>query len=694
MKNWKSSLLPILSLLALASCGDNASLQGQNAANDDVELATQDKHCGQDHQQFAQCSDGAFQLQLLHFADIDGGRDILNNAVRFSALLDSFRSQYANTLVLSSGDNWIPGPEYNVGGDDSLTPILGVAANGRAHVAYLNAMGVQATVVGNHELDLNTDEFAELIAPETRDSNVWQGAQFPYLSANLDFSTDEHLAPLIAENGLMNTDQVGQVAASTVILVNGEMIGVVGASTPALSSITKTGGMIVLPSDEDDIAGLAAEIQKHVDPLKKRGINKIILLAHMQQIAIEQQLAPLLDGVDIIVAGGSNTILADKNDRLRDGDAAEGDYPLVYQSASKEPVVVVNTDGDYTYLGRFVVTFDQHGVMLPSSLDSTINGAYATDKQSLTEHNLTLADAIPQVQTITNTLNQALQAKLGTVFGSTAVYLNGDRVSVRTQETNLGNLTADANLAYAQSIDKSVAISIKNGGGIRAPIGSCAVPAGSTDAKVVCSPPAGVQGINKSGDVTQLDMEIALRFNSALNNLTVTGSQLKGIIEYGVSATRDGATPGRFPQVAGMRFSFDPAKAVNSRVQNLVVLDDNGALPGGNTVTVVQNGQLDPSVAKQTFRLVTLDFLVDGGDGYKFPTDARANLVNLKAAGQKTGMVTITDDGTEQDALAEYLSSHYLKAGTVFDKKDLPAAQDTRIQNLSEVALDSVLKLK
>ena len=84
-----------------------------------------------------------FQLQLLHFADVDGGRDIIGNAPRFSAILNKFRSEMPDkTLVLSSGDNWIPGPEYNIATDDSLAAVLGTAGAGRAHVAWLNALGV------------------------------------------------------------------------------------------------------------------------------------------------------------------------------------------------------------------------------------------------------------------------------------------------------------------------------------------------------------------------------------------------------------------------------------------------------------------------------------------------------------------------------------------------------------------------
>ena len=59
----------------------------------------------------------------------------------------------------------------------------------------------------------------------------------------------------------------------------------------------------------------------------------------------------------------------------------------------------------------------------------------------------------------------------GNIFGKTDVYLEGRRTEVRAQETNLGDLTADANLWYAQKTDGAVIVSIKNGGGIRDSIG-------------------------------------------------------------------------------------------------------------------------------------------------------------------------------------------------------------------------------
>ena len=628
-----------------------------------------------------------FELQLLHFADVDGGRDIVGNVKYFSALVDTFRGEYDNTVLLSSGDNWIPGPDYSVAAD--LSEQLGNAAAGRAHVAFLNELGVQASAFGNHEFDLGTAEVAGLLAAD----GDWQGAQFPYLSSNLDFSASD-LSALVGEDGTPAADLAGKVAASAVIRVGGEVIGVVGATTPTLATISSPDGITVTPEDHTDYTALAAIIQQQVDALTDEGINKVVLLAHMQQIAIEKTLAPLLSGVDIIVAGGSNTILADSNDRLRDGDSAADSYPLAFTSSNNEPVLVVNTDGDYTYLGRLVVNFDEDGVIVEELLNDSINGAYAADEQGLLENAIADADMIDGVVTLSDALQAALIDRVGTVFGKTDVYLNGERGSVRTEETNLGNLTAEANLVYAQATDASVAISLKNGGGIRAAIGSCSYPAGSTNPEdLTCSAPAGVEGVNEAGDISQLDIETSLRFNNSLALITVNGEQLKEIVEHAVAGWAEGSTPGSFGQVAGIRYSFDPTQDADSRIVNLVVLDSNGAEADGDTVTIVENGALDATAATQTFRMVTLGYLGTGGDGYPFPyTDAAADFVDLEEAGVQSGAATFADNGTEQDAFAEYLlANHPTDGSNNFADEDTDAANDSVIQNLSVVETDTVL---
>ena len=482
--------------------------------------------------------------------------------------------------------------------------------------------------------------------------------------------------------------QANSIAASTVIQVNGEKIGVVGATTPTINNvnvrISDPGDVTVLPQPFDSdpipeqIDALAAEIQADVDALLDADpdVNKVVLLAHMQQISIEQELAERLTDVDIIVAGGSNTRLLDENDRLRSGDTAQGVYPIIKTDADGKPVAVVNTDGNYKYVGRLVIDFDANGEIIPESYDPTISGAYATDQQGVADLGAeNLVD--PEIQAIVDALEAVIVEKESNVFGVSNVYLNGVRSSVRIEETNLGNLTADANLAIAKQADPDVVISLKNGGGIRDDIGQVIVPAGGTGEPEFL-PNEGIPGVKPDGGISETDIANTLRFNNGLTLLTITAEELLAVIEHGVAASTldDSNTQGRFPQVSGLEFSFDLTAAAGDRVQSLAVLDENG----NDVDVIVQNGELvgDPT---RTFRMVTLSFLAAGGDGYSFPDRDVVEITQPDDA-PRTGLATFAPDGSEQDALAEYLAANF-NADTPFASPDTPRDLDTRIQNLA-----------
>ena len=448
-------------------------------------------------EELPQRDEAVFTLQLLHASDMDG-----------------FRQQFPDkTLVLSSGDNYVPGPRYFAAGDDANEEAPGVPGNGRGDIALLNAMGFQASGLGNHELDRGTGAFAAAIGFEDNGRGTYPGAMFPYVARNLTFAGDVDLAGPVVPDGQDAILAAGSLAKSVVITVDGNRVGVVGATTPAPKRLTGTGGITVQPSDGADVDALAAIIQQEVDALVSQGINKVILLAHMQQIAVEKALAAKLVDVDIIVAGGSHMILADATDRLRTGDTAAGAYPLIFESSKGEPLLLVNTDGDYRYLGRLVVDFDEQGLGLPESIDRYISGAYATDRHG----GRGLAGRpIPEVTSVTKSLRGVLGDRGVVTLGKTSVYLAGNRRDVRTQDTNLGNLTADANLWFAQAFDPEVAVSLKNGGGIRDRVGLELQPPGTVDSKdVVFLPPAAnPDSGTEEGEISQYDVETVLRFNN------------------------------------------------------------------------------------------------------------------------------------------------------------------------------------
>ena len=626
-----------------------------------------------------------FRMQLLHSADVDGVGP-LANVRNYSGLLDRLRSQMPDeTLFVTSGDNYIPGPTYAAGADPSLAPLLGVPGVGRADITFLNLMGLQASAVGNHDLDEGLAVFGGIIGIDMASSGFYPGAQFPYLSSNIDFSGTP-VAPLLAPNA--RPGAAGSIARSATFVVGGQTVGVVGASSPTFPQITNTGNAIVRPpllsTGMIDVPALAAEIQTAVDELTTAGVDKVVLVAHMQVLDVERALAPLLRDVDIIVGGGSNTILADADDLIRPGDVVQGTYPELYTSPSGATVALVNTDGDYTYLGRLVARFDLAGRVIEDSLDPTINGAYATDDMSLLLRFGTIPPANPGVSALADAVTGVIQGTEGNVLGFTSVYLDGRRPTVRTQESNLGNLTADANLFVAKQADPTVTISLKNGGGIRADIGDLVFPPGSSDpADLRLLPPAAIPGVKPEGGISQFDITSALSFNNTLTLVTLSASQVRALFEHGLGFPGVGIVQeGRFPQAAGVRVSFDPAAPFGSRIVDLTVVDeDNGAV----IAQIVSGGAL---VSSGSFRIVTLNFLAAGGDGYPFPdlTDPALDVLDLAMdpSSLPVGVSDFAAPGSEQDALAEYLAARFATSDTAFAQPEVPRAQDQRIVFLGQ----------
>ena len=450
---------------------------------------------------------GQYTLQLLHASDLEGGVEAIDRAPNFAAIVDALEEEHPNTILLSAGDNYIPGPFFSAASDGSVEPVLqsvydqyygGITENnleggvGRIDLTIMNVLGFDASALGNHEFDAGTSTVADIIGAEVDESEVnWIGNQFPYLSANLGFSGDGNLSGLFTSD-LLNSNQFESdpntllpgekksIAPATLIERGGELIGVVGATTPLLQSISSPGDTEVKEpgSGTNNMSDLASILQPVIDDLMDAGANKIILVSHLQQIMLEEELAGLLNGVDIIVAGGSDSVLASEDDDLlpEDQDNVYADYPLISSNADSDPVLIVSTNGEYSYVGRLVVDFTPSGVIDVSSI-ADASGPYISDEETVIDLWGSVEAAFTEgtkgnlVQQLTDAVLDVVIEKDGNTFGKTAVYLDGRRSQVRSEETNLGNLTADANLWAARNFDPTTLVSIKNGGGIRSAIG-------------------------------------------------------------------------------------------------------------------------------------------------------------------------------------------------------------------------------
>lgn len=649
-----------------------------------------------------------FKLQLLHIADAEAGLLASQTAPNLAALVDAFDGTYPNTLILAGGDNFIPGP-FAAAGTDSLVSATHNKGNNpfAADIEIHNRIGVEASTVGNHEFDFGTNAFSDAIG----DTN------FPYLTCNLDFSGDTGISSRYQETvgvvGLEEASNVkNKIVPSCVVTKGTEKIGLVGVTTQIVEGISSTGnvevkGFVGDGLETNNMALLASQVQPVINDLISQGVDKIVLMAHLQQITFEQQLAPLLTGVDIVLAAGSNTRLGDSTDVAASftGHAADfaGNYPIYTSGADGLPTVIVNTDNEFTYLGRLVADFDADGILIVPNLTANIteNGAYAA-----TAANVATAWGVPEidlpttafasntkgalVKQITDAVQGVITVKDGAIRGYSDVYLEGERNFVRNQQTNLGDISADSMIFVGKSALPSAAhvVALKNGGGIRAAIGSVAVGSGEK-----LPPLANPAASKPAGAISLLDIENSMRFNNGLMLCDTTPAGLKAILEHGVASL---GGQGRFPQIGGIRFSYVPTATAGSRIQSIVLTDENDNI----TARVVSGGMVR-SDAPATITVVTLNFLANGGDTYPFKANAdnfRFLLndgtlsANIDEALNFTSSPTVVPANIlgEQLALSNYLLNRYATPATAYDIAETVPALDTRIQSTA-VRTDNVL---
>ena len=519
-------------------------------------------------------------LTLLHNNDgesrlinLGSGKEDFGGVARFKTLVDELRWEATAAapmvdqrgakrvaLMLSSGDNFLAGAEFNSSLDKGI-PFYDTIA--------MDLIGYHAVAIGNHDFDFGPDVLADFILG-------YQVTQPPYLSANLDFSFEPRLQAL--------ADQ-GHIARSVVVKERGEQFGIIGAITPVLPFISSPRNTIV-------IADVAAAVQAEVDRLEAMGINKIILISHLQSISEDLDLAPMLRGVDIMVAGGGDEVLANPGNLLVPGDSIYGPYPIMTTAADGRSVPVVTTAGGYSYVGQLVAGFDRQGNLLMVHETSGPVRVAGGDQPDAVQPD-------PEVQMrVVEPLLAALAERASTVVGISEVDLDGRRATVRTRESNEGNLIADALLWQATQLAPGFGISapdvsLQNGGGIRN------------------------DSIIAAGPVTVLDTENMVPFPNFLSVVEgISREQFKEILENAVSRVE--FSDGRFAQISGFSFIYDATGTPQ-------LLDGDGNVTqAGNRVqeVVLNNGTVIVSagvvVPGEPLSIATIDFLARGGDQYPY----------------------------------------------------------------------------
>lgn len=254
----------------------------------------------------------------------------------------------------------------------------------------------------------------------------------------------------------------------------------------------------------------------------------------------DKRLARCAPGIDVIIGGHEHTVLQ--------------------SLAGRTPIFKMGSDG--RNLGRIDLNISRR--------DGTV--------ESVDWEIIPVTDGVeeePQAAALIAEYEKKLSAELDLPVGRTTVELDARQETNRARETNLGSFIADA---YRQQTGAEIAI--VNGGSIRS--------------NTTYGP----------GALTKRDVLSILPFENAVVKIEVTGATLRAALEHGVSRVREEKEAGLFPQVSGLRFTYDGRLATGARVTSVTV---------GNA----------PLADRKTYTLAVNNYVLGGGDGYTMFKGAR-----------------------------------------------------------------------
>lgn len=375
--------------------------------------------------------------------------------------------------------------------------------------------------------------------------------------------------PVVMSNADVSKEPAlaNKIMKSTVVKKGGHTFGIIGL-TP------EDTGELASPGKNVSFSDPVAAVQGEVDELTAQGINKIIVLSH-SGYAVDKRVAGMTTGVDVIIGGHTNTFLSNISDR------AVGPYPTMVGDTA-----IVQAYAYGKYIGELSVTFNDAGEVVSATGEPiTIDGEVSEQE-----------DIVARVAELAKPLDEIRNK----VVASSAAVIEGNRAVCRIQECEMGNLVADAMLDRVK--DQGVTIAIMNSGGLRSSI--------------------------DAGDVTMGEVLTVLPFQNTLSTFDISGADVIAALENGVSQVEE--VKGRFPQVAGLKFKWDPSVAPNEGRVTEVMVNMDGEFKA-----------IDPAA---TYSVVSNNYVRGGGDGYKmFATNAQ----NAYDFGPNM-----------EDVLAEYLAAN------------------------------------
>ena len=494
----------------------------------------------------------AVQLNLLNINDFHGRIDA--NTVKFAGTVETLRAQYPDsTLFLSDGDNI--GASLYASASQQDKPTLDV----------LNALGLSASAVGNHEFDQGLSDLTGRVAEQ---------AKFDYLGANVYKAGTE--TPALKEYSLQ--------------VVQGVTVAVIGTVTEETPTLVSPNGISTL-SFGDPVDAVNRVAGQLTDGNPDNGEADVIIAEYhegagagtVENATLEQELALTDSAFAKIVTKTSASVDAIFTGHTHKLYAWNAQVPGAATGVTR-PVLQTGNYGEN--IGQVVLSYDTTTKATTTVTNQNVKRSATADAD--------LVAAFPRVAEVKTITDAALaqaaltgNVKVGSITAPiTRASIGGATpvVEDRAAPSTMGTLVANALRESLSDPAKGGAdIGIVNPGGMRA--------------ELLTSP---------DSDVSVAEANAVLPFVNNLWTTTLTGAQFKIALEQQWQRDSKGAVPSRpYLQLGisdNVNYTFDATRAESDRITGIWI----------------DGEPIDPAA---NYTIGSFNFLLTGGDNFRIFTE-------------------------------------------------------------------------
>ena len=461
-----------------------------------------------------------FHGRLLPDRDIPG-------AAKYAGALDALRADNPNTIFAAAGDL--------IG----ATTFESLIQKDKPTIDALNAMDLDVSAVGNHELDQGYSDLVDrVMAPYDATTNPYGGAAWQYVAANIDEPGD-----------------ADEIAPSWTTDVAGVTVGFVGAVTEHLPELVSPAGIEGLT-----VTDIVTATNEEAAELKAAGADVVVLLVHEGAGTTDcatmdddptSDFGSIINGVD----GDVDAIIS-------------GHTHLNYSCAF--PVAEWASDATHPVKERPVVSAGQYGNYLNRmtfSVDAATGTVLASTNENLNLVTGTYTDDPEVAQIVADAKAKADElgaAVLGHLDGALNRATKADGSENRGGESTAGNFVAEVQRWATRSETTGAAqIAFMNPGGIR-----------------------GNLTPNEVGEITYRQAATVQPFANTLINMQLTGRQIRSVLEQQWQPEGSSRPFLRLGASKGFRYSYDASAEPGSRVDRVRLHGETVRMNSSYSVTV------------------------------------------------------------------------------------------------------------